>query len=95
MRMLLKMQFPVGAGNKAIKDGSFPKLLATFRETAKPEAVYFGGFDGKRTMIAVFDLASPAQIPTLAEPFFMGLDATFELTPVMDAVDLESGLSAI
>jgi hypothetical protein len=95
MRVMLKMQVPVVAGNKAIEDGSLPRLIQEFMEKAKPEAAYFGAFEGKRTMIAVFDLASPAQIPPLAEPFFMGLDATWELTPVMDAADLQTGLSGL
>jgi hypothetical protein len=70
-------------------------LIQEFMEKAKPEAAYFGAFEGKRTMIAVFDLPSPAQIPPLAEPFFIGLDATWELTPVMDAADLQTGLSGL
>ncbi|HXQ15774.1 MAG TPA: hypothetical protein VN814_14245 [Caulobacteraceae bacterium] len=95
MRVMLKMQVPVDAGNKAVSDGSLPKVIQEFLEKAKPEAAYFGAFEGKRTMIAVFDLASPAQIPPLAEPFFMGLNATFDLTPVMDAADLQTGLSGV
>jgi hypothetical protein len=46
-------------------------------------------------MVAVFDLASPAQIPPLAEPFFNGLNATFEISPAMDAADLQAGLSSL
>lgn len=95
MRMMLKMQMPVAAGNRAVKDGSLPKLIQAFTEKAKPEAIYFGGFDGMRTMIAVFDMASPAEIPQLAEPFFTGLDATIQFTPVMNAADLEKGLSGL
>lgn len=95
MRMLLKMQIPVEAGNKAIKDGSLAKLVEQFTQAAKPEAAYFTALDGKRTMIAVFDLASPSQIPALAEPFFIGLNATFDLAPAMDAADLQKGLSGL
>lgn len=46
-------------------------------------------------MIAVFELMDPAQIPPLAEPFFMGVGATFELTLAMDLPDLVAGLSKI
>lgn len=93
MRMFLKVQMEVEAANRAIKDGSLPKIVQGFTEAAKPEGAWFTALDGKRTMVAVFDLASPAQIPPLAEPFFTALNATFELTPAMDAADLQTGLS--
>ena len=92
MRMFLKVQMEVEAANRAIKDGSLPKIVQSFTEAAKPEGVWFTALDGKRTMVAVFDLDSTAQIPPLAEPFFTGLNATFDLSPAMDATDLQAGL---
>ena len=93
MRMFLKVQMEVDAANRAIKDGSMSQIIEGFTEAAKPEGVWFTALDGKRTMVAVFDLASPAQMPPLAEPFFTRLNATFELSPAMDAADLRTGLS--
>jgi hypothetical protein len=93
MRMFLKVQMEVDAANRAIKDGSMSQIIEGFMEAAKPEGVWFTALDGKRTMVAVFDLASPAQMPPLAEPFFTRLNATFELSPAMDAADLRTGLS--
>jgi len=95
MRMFLKVQMAVEAANRAIKDGSLPKIIEGFTAAAKPEGLWFTSLDGKRTMVAVFDLVSTAQIPPLAEPFFMGLDATFELSPAMDVADLQAGLSSL
>jgi hypothetical protein len=46
-------------------------------------------------MVVVFELMDPAQIPPLAEPFFMGVGATFELTPAIDLPDLVARLSKI
>jgi hypothetical protein len=34
-------------------------------------------------------------MPRIAEPLFMGLDATIEFMPCMNADDLKSGLSAL
>jgi hypothetical protein len=95
MRMFLKVLMDVEAANRAIKDGSLPKIVEGFIKAAKPEGLWFTAIDGKRCMIAVFDMASTAQIPPLAEPFFMGLNATFELSPAMDLADLQAGLSAL
>lgn len=95
MRMFLKVQFDAEAGNQAIKDGSLPKIVEGFASAAKPEGMWFTALDGKRCMVAVFDLTSTAQIPSLAEPFFVGLGATVELTPAMNVADLQAGLSAL
>jgi hypothetical protein len=37
MRMLLKVQMDVEAGNRALKDGNLPKIVQGFMEAAKPE----------------------------------------------------------
>ena len=95
MRMFLKVSMDVKAANKAIKDGSLPKIIEGFMAKAKPEGAWFTALEGKRTMVAVFNLASAADIPPLAEPFFAGLNATFELSPAMDAADLQKGLSSL
>ena len=47
MRVRLKIQMPVDAGNKAIKDGQLQKLMETTLATLKPEAAYFFAEDGK------------------------------------------------
>jgi hypothetical protein len=95
MRMFLKVQMDVEASNRAIKDGSLPKIVQTFAETYKPEGMWFTAVDGKRCMLAIFDLASTAKIPPLAEPFFAGVNAMVELSPAMDLADLQAGLAAL
>jgi hypothetical protein len=93
--MFLKVLMDVNAANRAIKDGILPKVVEGFAKAAKPEGMWFVPQEGKRCMIAVFDLASTAQIPSLAEPFFEALGAAIELTPAMDAADLKAGLSTL
>jgi hypothetical protein len=95
MRVLAKVSIPVEAGNRAIKDGSLPQILDGFMSKTKPETAFFGLDAGKRTVFVVFDLASPADIPPLFEPLFMGFDAQVDIQPVMDAADLQKGLSSL
>jgi hypothetical protein len=95
MRMFLKVSMEVETANRAIKDGSLPKIVEGFAQTFKPEGMWFTALDGKRCMIAIFDLASTTQIPKLAEPFFAGVGAAIELTPAMDISDLRTGLTAL
>lgn len=92
MRTLLKVSMPVESSNKAIKEGSLPKIIQSFIEDNRPEASYFYAENGKRTGLFVFDLKDPSQIPQVAEPFFLGLNAAVEFFPVMNAADLKTGL---
>jgi hypothetical protein len=92
MRMLMKVSIPVEVGNKAVADGSLPKTMMQFMERMKPEAAYFGPQDGNRTAYFVFDLQDPTAIPSAAEPFFMNLNASIEITPVMNLADMKTGV---
>lgn len=93
MRMLLRMQMDVEAGNRAIRDGSLGETLDRVMEQIKPEAVYFTAMDGKRTGLIFFDLEEPSQIPAIAEPLFMGMNAAIEMMPVMTPEDVRTGLT--
>ena len=95
MRMMMKITMPVKAGNAAIKDGSLPKIMGETLERLKPEAAYFLSENGLRTAIMIIDMKDPADIPSLAEPFFQGLNAGVVFSPVMNADDLKKGLSKI
>ncbi len=94
MRMLLKVQVPVGKGNQALKDGTLQQTFESTLERLKPEAAYFTLMDGKRTALIVFDLAEQSQLPSIGEPLFTNLEAGIDLTPVMTAEDLQKGLQA-
>jgi len=92
---MAKVSIPVDAGNSAINDGSLPKVMQQFAERWKPEAMYFTAFDGKRTAFFVFDMPESSSLPPFAEPFFMGLNASVEVAPVMNIDDLRMGLSQL
>ena len=95
MRTLLKVTMDVAAANKAIMDGSLPKIMQTAMDKLKPEASYFTAMDGCRTCIIVFDLKDPSEMPSISEPFFLNLNAKVEFSPVMNADDLKKGLESI
>jgi hypothetical protein len=94
MRMMLKAQLDIEAGNLAINDGSIATVFDRVFGTAKPEATYFLTENGIRTVYAIFDMTSPEMIPALAEPLFQGLGATVAFMPVMTAEELQKGLQA-
>jgi hypothetical protein len=93
MRFLFKISIPVEAGNQAAKDGFsvIPKIL----EQQKPEAAYFIAENGKRTGILVLDMSDASQIPAIAEPWFLALNASIEVTPAMVPSDLKKAGPAV
>jgi hypothetical protein len=95
MRMMLKVSMPVEAGNAAVKNGSLKKIIGETIERLKPEAAYFLADNGMRTAIMVFDLSDQSEIPSIAEPFFVGFNAGVSIVPVMNAADLEKGLQKL
>lgn len=93
MRMLLKVQMDVEAGNRAIRDGSWGQVMERMMPMLQPEAAYFTAQDGKRTGLIFFDLKDPTQIPAIAEPFFMAVNASVDLTPVMTPDEVRAGIA--
>jgi len=92
MRMMMKVSIPVEAGNKGVKEGMLPKTVMAFVEKMKPETCFFTAEGGKRTAFFVFDLTDPTMIPSVAEPFFMNLNASIELAPVMNLAEMKAGV---
>jgi hypothetical protein len=89
MRFLVKAEWPVEAGNEAIKDGSLSKTIGSILEDLKPEAAYFLASNGKRTALLIVDMKDASQIPALAEPWFLAFKASLEIVPVMVPDDLK------
>jgi hypothetical protein len=92
MRMLLRVQMDTESANRAIRDGSFAQTMDRVMSELHPEAAYFTAQDGKRTGYIVFDLKEPSDIPSIAEPFFMGVNADIEMSPCMTPEDVAVGL---
>ena len=55
MRFLVKVSFPVEAGNAAAKKDGF-KVIQTILEQQKPEAAYFIAEGGRRTGILILNM---------------------------------------
>ncbi len=94
MRFLVKVSFPVETGNAAIKKDGL-KVIQRILEQQKPEAAYFIAADGKRTGILIMNIEDASQIPAIAEPWFLALNASIEATPAMVPEDLRKAGPAI
>jgi hypothetical protein len=93
MRFLFKISWPVEAGNAAAKSGFqvVEKILAE----QKPEAAYFVADNGMRTAILIMNMQDLSQLPGIAEPWFLALNARIEATPAMVPEDLMKAGPAI
>jgi len=95
MRMMMKVTFSIEAGNEAIRDPQFGAKIKALMSELKPEAAYFTTVDGQRGGYIFLNIDDASQIPAIAEPFFLWMDADVEFTPVMVPADLEKAGPAI
>jgi uncharacterized protein DUF3303 len=95
MRCLLKARISVELGNQAALDGSLGKIIDSIVSEMNPEAAYFTEDHGQRTGYIVFDLKDTAQIPAMAEPWFLAFNARVEFHPCMNREDLKKAAPGI
>src|SRR5215475_330352 len=95
MRLLVKGNIPVEAGNGAAKSGKLGTTIQAILADLKPEAVYFTDNDGQRAAFIFLDLQDASQIPAIAEPWMLAFNANIELHPVMIPDDLAKASGAI
>jgi len=93
MRFLFKVSMPVEAGNAAAKNGF--SAIRSILAQQKPEAAYFATEGGRRTAFLIIHMDDLSQIPAIAEPWFLALNASIEVTPAMTPEDLMKAGPAI
>ena len=93
MLFMFKISMTVEAGNAQAAKGfqGLQKILAE----QKPEAIYFAAEGGKRTAFMFKSMTDASEIPGIAEPFFLALNASIDVTPVMTPADLMKAGPAI
>jgi len=88
MRMMLHVEMPTETANAAIRSGEFGPFVQKILGELKPEAAYFTETNGTRSGYIFFDMTDSAQLPAIAEPWFLALNATLTVKPAMSAQDL-------
>ena len=77
-------------------DGSADQKMKAILDNAKPEAVYFTDTDGQRCVLMIVDMADAAQVPSLAEPWFLTFNADIKFQVIMSPDDLQkAGLKSL
>jgi hypothetical protein len=93
MLFMFKISMPVKAGNAAAKQEF--KMIPEILKEQKPEAVYFTEQNGQRTGFLFLEMKDASEIPAIAEPWFLALNASIEIRPVMRPEDLDKAGPAI
>jgi len=88
MRILVNAIFPHGKFNELVRAGNAGKVLEKILEEQKPEAVYFTERRGHRAMTMIVEVADSSQVPSIAEPWFLNLEAEVRMRVVMTPEDL-------
>jgi len=95
MRYIMKIRIPVEAGNKSLRDPEFGEKMQRALKEVRAEAAYFTTINGQRGGYVVVSMDDASQIPAIAEPFFLWLDADIDFVPVMLPEDLGKAGPAI
>ena len=88
MRLMAKVTIPLETGDEASKSGALPLKMQMAMQTLRPESAYFVEEDGKCECFFVFNL----DFVTLLKPLFPDIEASFHVTPVMNAAEFEQAL---
>jgi hypothetical protein len=93
MHTLIKITMSdVEAANASIKDGRFKNIVDHLSKKFSPEFTGFYAENGFRSAIFIVKMQSSSMIPSIAEPFFLNLNARVEFFPMMDMLELSEGL---
>ena len=95
MRFMLKAVMDTERGNALAKAGTLGSTIQKILDELKPEAAYFTDDHGSRTAYIFFDMQENSQVPAIAEPWFLALNAHLEFHAVMVPEDLAKAASGI
>ena len=95
MRYIMRVRIPMERGNEAIRDPQFGQKMSEVLGEVKAEAAYFTTLDGQRGAFVVVNLNDASEMPAVAEPFFLWLNADIDWFPVMKPEDLGKAGPAI
>lgn len=88
MRMIMQVEFPIEPFNSLTKNGTIGAKMMQILEAIKPEHAWFSERDGKRGGILIVNVDGPSDVPRLAEPWFLSLNAEVEFRVAMTPQDL-------
>jgi len=93
--MMLRVNLATERANALARAGKLSSTIRSILDDLKPEAAYFVADEGQRTGFLFINVADSSEIPRIAEPWFLALDAEVDLRPVMNTDDLAKAAAHI
>jgi hypothetical protein len=84
----MKLRMNLEKGNEATSDPLFGKKMQELLAEINAEAAYFTTIKGQRGAYIVINMNNASEMPAIAEPFFLWLNADIDFFPVMRTEDL-------
>jgi len=91
MKIILNIEIPNEPFNSMVRAGNAGQTMAAILDGIKPEAAYFHAPGGHRGATMIVDIDDPSEIPSIAEPFFLKLNARCKFDVVMSPQELARG----
>lgn len=95
MRFLITFSFPSETGNKKIAQPEFGAQFGALFKEIGAEAAYLCPVGGQRGGYVVVNFTDASMIGSIAEKFWLWLNADIEITPVMVPDDLVKAMPEI
>ena len=86
--MMMLLTFPIEPFNTKVRNGTIGPTMMKILDDSKPEAAYFSEREGKRGGVLIVNVDGPSDVPRLAEPWFLNLNADVEFRICMLPQDL-------
>ncbi len=88
MRFLMHFKLPHEPFNKLMREGVAGAKIGRIVEETRPEHIFFMEQDGYRSGVAIYDIKETAKFCTVAEPWFLALNAECKFSVAMTPDDL-------
>lgn len=96
MKMLLSIDCPPEPFNSLVRSAEIGDVIGRILKDIKPDIAYFTEQNGHRGGIFVVDVKNPSDVPRLAEPFFLTLNANCSFRILMTPEELgKAGLDKL
>ena len=88
MRVMIKITIPVEKGNTVTKAGKMSETIRSLLTELNTEAVYLTLESGQRAVYLFMKVQDSWELPVINEPWFLALNASIEIQPVLVPEDL-------
>lgn len=95
MKYIMKIRMSQERGNEATSDPQFGHKMNELLAEIKAEAAYFTTINGNRGGYIIVNMNDASEMPAIAEPFFLWLNAEIDFLPVMRPEDLAKAGTAM